>query len=349
MLSNRLVDHMVLEGGAANSTNPAQRAQLALDAGKMGCFEWHMDTGEVDCDRRLREHFGLRMDGTLMVEDFFAVIHPDDVPVVDAQVNRAIKETVDYDAEWRVILPGGKIRWLGARGRIIAFDQDGTPLRMLGLNWDITEQKEQQQRLSLMAREMNHRVKNIFAMIAALIRMAKTRTTDVSSFADVLRSQVFALSDAHALTMEYANASSKDAAIPAQRIVEGALAAWTREECDIPIDIDVSRAIMLDARQTSALAMMLYELATNAAKYGALISGEGSLKIALLMEPGGRAKLTWREVLTRRTLDPTRTSAAQDTGFGAVLMRQSALSLNGSLEQVVHPNGVEVSLNFPLA
>ncbi|RED13195.1 sensor histidine kinase [Pontivivens insulae] len=333
---------------AKAEVSDAVRAQLALRAGKMASFDWHMDTGIVESEAKLRELYGMPLVGQQTVDDFFAIIHPEDIPHVDAAITRAIEQDVDYQAEWRVIHPDGKIRWLGGQGRITARDADGTPQRMLGLNWDITDRKAQEEQLALMAREMNHRVKNIFAMIAALIRMAKSRTHDVASFADVLRSQVFALSDAHALTMEYSSSQGTAQAIPARRIVEAAVAAWNREGGVTEIVIDVSDQVTLDARQTSALAMMLYELATNAAKYGALAQDGGTLDISLLREPGDRARLIWREVLANRTLDPGAIAAAQDGGFGSVLLRQSALALDGSLQQDTRLQGVEVTLDFPI-
>jgi signal transduction histidine kinase len=74
------------------------------------------------------------------------MVHPDDRLVVEQAINRAVTEVTPYEAEFRMIHPDGSIRWVRGRGKVVA-DEAGQPLRMIGLNADITERKNAEQAL----------------------------------------------------------------------------------------------------------------------------------------------------------------------------------------------------------
>ena len=89
-------------------------------------------------------------------------IHPDDRDRKRAATETAIAERADYDIEYRVVIAKGEIRWLHVRGQP-SFRADGTPLRMAGITFDITDRKRAEERRDLLARELSHRVKNTLA------------------------------------------------------------------------------------------------------------------------------------------------------------------------------------------
>jgi diguanylate cyclase (GGDEF)-like protein/PAS domain S-box-containing protein len=116
--------------------------RVALEAARMGVWEWELPSGEVRWSERAAALFGLALrqfDGSL--DTVMRMIHPDDRARVTAAVDDCIEGRVeDFFAEYRVVRQDGKVRWLEARGRLYRNDS-GEPARMAGLTTDITEQK----------------------------------------------------------------------------------------------------------------------------------------------------------------------------------------------------------------
>ena len=114
------------------------RWDLAIAAAGAGTFDWDLVTGRLLWDQRLIELFGYD-DGTPFhesIEDFNARVHPDDRPHVGRALQFAIDTVGEYEAEYRVVRPDGRVLLLQARGRAIGVD--GRSRRVLGAAWDVT-------------------------------------------------------------------------------------------------------------------------------------------------------------------------------------------------------------------
>ncbi|MDZ8183384.1 MAG: PAS domain-containing protein [Nostoc sp. ChiSLP02] len=123
-----------------------ERLVLAQQVGKIGTCEWNIQTGELIWTEEMEALFGLTpgsFEGSY--EHWLKRLHPDDRPAADLAAQRTVNEGVDFDTEWRIILPNGKIRWLAAKAKI--FDGGSQPNRLIGVNMDVTEYKEVQQEL----------------------------------------------------------------------------------------------------------------------------------------------------------------------------------------------------------
>ncbi|MEM6844085.1 MAG: chemotaxis protein CheB [Bacteroidota bacterium] len=118
----------------------AERLNLVLQSSDIGTWEYNLRTGSVEGDSRLRELFELP-EGKLKFEQITSRIHPEDYPQVSATLERAIEINDLYTAEFRVILDNGEIRHLIGQGRLMD-NRAGKPYKMLGINLDITEQKQ---------------------------------------------------------------------------------------------------------------------------------------------------------------------------------------------------------------
>jgi diguanylate cyclase (GGDEF)-like protein/PAS domain S-box-containing protein len=116
--------------------------RLALEAARMGVWEWELPSGEVRWSERAAALFGLALqqfDGSY--DTVMRMVHPDDRARVTAAVDDCIEgRTQDFFVEYRVVWQDGKVRWLEVRGRLYRSDS-GEPMRMAGLTTDITEQK----------------------------------------------------------------------------------------------------------------------------------------------------------------------------------------------------------------
>jgi serine phosphatase RsbU (regulator of sigma subunit)/PAS domain-containing protein/anti-sigma regulatory factor (Ser/Thr protein kinase) len=122
--------------------------QLALDAAQIGTFDWDLRSDRLVWDDRLLELFGLDRDsfgGSIAA--FNASVHPEDLPRVTAALAGAIESCGHYDAEYRVELPDGEVRWIAARGRALA-GPAGTAVRVLGAAYDTTPVQEGEARVA---------------------------------------------------------------------------------------------------------------------------------------------------------------------------------------------------------
>ena len=120
---------------------------MAMNAAQMGTWEWNITDNTAKWSDETKRMFGRSPgdpEGT--PEDFFAFVHPDDSLSIEQALNRAINEGTPYEAEFRVLQPDGSIRWVRGKGKVL-IDESSKALRMIGLNADITEQKQAQEAL----------------------------------------------------------------------------------------------------------------------------------------------------------------------------------------------------------
>ncbi|WP_448614847.1 SpoIIE family protein phosphatase [Modestobacter sp. URMC 112] len=127
---------------------------LAIDAAGIGSFDWDLASGTLHWDDRLIELFGYD-EATFeqSIEDFTARLHPDDVSRVMDAVQSAVDRCGDFEVEYRVLVPGGGVRWVQGRGRALAGD-GGTATRVLGAAYDTTSQRHSDARVARVLESM---------------------------------------------------------------------------------------------------------------------------------------------------------------------------------------------------
>lgn len=120
-----------------------QRLQLATEAGGVGVWEWRLTTSDLIWDDRMFSLYGFeRPPLEFGYEEWKALVHDADIKFVEAQIRAALNNNAAYHPKFRIVLPeNGEIRYLEARGDVER-DADGEPVRMVGVCWDTTEQKE---------------------------------------------------------------------------------------------------------------------------------------------------------------------------------------------------------------
>lgn len=122
------------------------RLTLALEGGKMGLWEWNIPANCSIWNATEYELLGLPVGGgTEPTESFFQMIHPEDVSRLRESLEKIVKQGVDWREEFRIIRPDGKRRWLAAVGRVYR-DAKGQATAMIGVNYDITEDKSAESR-----------------------------------------------------------------------------------------------------------------------------------------------------------------------------------------------------------
>ncbi|WP_309135730.1 SpoIIE family protein phosphatase [Cellulomonas sp.] len=131
------------------------RWQLAVSAGGVGSFDWDLVTGHIDWDEQMHVLFGIPREAFGgRIEEFSAVVHPDDLAGVEQAIEGAISACSYYDAEYRVLLPDGAVRWVQARGQTLA-GEDGRAVRMLGAAYDTTAKRDAEGRIARVLETMS--------------------------------------------------------------------------------------------------------------------------------------------------------------------------------------------------
>ena len=123
-----------------------EHSKLALHSAKLGVWTWTMGRGEMWASEKTWELFGWPSNSKLDYVTLLKPIHPEDREGVQRQLKKAIREPADYQAEFRVLLPDGSIRWIKNLGRSHA-NTEGTPERIIGVSLDITDRKKDEQAL----------------------------------------------------------------------------------------------------------------------------------------------------------------------------------------------------------
>lgn len=325
-------------------------ALLALDAGRMGSWSLDIPTGEVVGDRLVATLLGFDFDAQPWnVSQFFTSVHPEDLDTVQQAVEKALTgENPYYDTIFRANHGGTSNAdvWLGARGQVTERDEDGAPLRLVGVNWDATEQKSHEQKLGLLAAEMDHRIKNAFAVILALLKIGDKLSDSKADFATTLRAQVEAMATAHALSARMARTTEDvGTKLNMSEIIEASLAPWLANDFEGPnrVSIVCDPDILVPPRKVSPLAMLLYEVSTNATKHGALAELEGSVEVVVARVSESTVVLRWIETAT----DIQPKSEAID-GFGTVLLQHCAQNLGGTFTQSKTPGRYETEFTMDL-
>ena len=196
---------------------------------------------------------------------------------------------------------------------------------------DLVTNKRQQ---DLMIAELNHRVKNILALIRSLSRQAKTSADSLESYAQALEKRIGALATAHDLAV--ANSLS---GVSLREIVETELQPYLRAT-DGAVTIS-GLVVGLRADVAPMIALVFHEVVTNAAKYGALSVKQGRVLIDWSVDEDGLA-FSWVEENGPPVTPPTR------KGFGQNLIRQAIpYEFDGTVEQHFPADGARFSFTLP--
>ncbi|WP_300973365.1 PAS domain-containing protein [Sphingomonas sp. LHG3406-1] len=131
------LEHRASETGA--------RLRLALAAGHNACWDWDLTTGKVTWDEELGKLTRIKDFGGNF-ESFWALVHEEDKPVVSAALERSLATGDDYRAEFRMVRPDRSVRWTFTQARVVQ-DEAGRPVRLVGIDSDITDQKTAQAEL----------------------------------------------------------------------------------------------------------------------------------------------------------------------------------------------------------
>ena len=221
---------------------------------------------------------------------------------------------------------------------------EGRPVRLVSISRDVTEQRQSEEAKQLLLRELDHRVKNLFAVTSGMVSMTARTAPSVAAMAEALRGRLMALATAHDLVRSAISPSAKPLAATSLRAL---IEAVVRPHVDTLADRRLTMhggELSLGASTTTSLALVLHELSTNSAKYGALSTPRGALAISWSMVAESLV-LEWSE-----DVGPEPTIAAPATrGFGSMLAESTVTrQLGGALVYDWRSSGVRIDMRVPL-
>ena len=224
-------------------------------------------------------------------------------------------------------------------GRIFFDDAHRRPVRAVGVMLDTTERREAEERQRLILRELNHRVKNNLAVVQAIVSQTMRMSPKPSEAFERIQARLMAISRTH----DFLNMSDWGG-VSLGRLLEGELEPHTSLDPErIVLD---GQVIVLDSTTALSLGLVFHELATNAAKYGALSVETGRLQVCWQLtaeNEAGTIRIDWIE----SGGPPVRTPRRK--GFGSRLIEGSVTGrLGGTVETEFARDGLRCRMIFPM-
>lgn len=263
-------------------------------------------------------------------------IHPEDRPSNEAALQRLVKEEIpSFEIFNRYLHQDGTVQWVHKHVSLLR-DAAGQPVRIIKLVTDMTEHKQHEERVQLLMREVNHRAKNLLAMVQAIAR--QTARHGAADFLDRFQARIQALARSQDLLVKTEWQGAELAELVRAQLAPFGDLLEGRITLEGP-------SLILSTAAAQTLGMTLHELATNAGKFGALSGPAGQIAISWAVTPeagGNRFAMRWQE-----SGGPSPEPPGQ-SGVGSALIRDMiALSLGAEVELGYPPEGLIWQMRCP--
>ncbi|MED5618152.1 PAS domain-containing hybrid sensor histidine kinase/response regulator [Ideonella sp. BN130291] len=260
------------------------RLQIALEAGRMGVWDWAPASQTSFWSPEVYTLLGLpaNPDEPLEASHFLQMVHPDDRTKLDAEIARVLAKGGDYESEFRILRADGEVRWLVSRGRVL-HDKDGRQSRLVGVNFDITERKlieqamaEADKRRTEFLAMLAHELRNPLAPIANAVRLLEKvgDAPDRRAMAtQILRRQTAHLSRLVDDLLEVSRVTQGRIELRMENVlvatavfqaVEAARPQAREREQTLSVDVSPALDLVVDPAR---LTQIISNLVTNAVKY----------------------------------------------------------------------------------
>lgn len=266
----------------------------------------------------------------------------------DGVSGAAMDRRIDVGSHtWIIRVSDKKPSMLSATARVTLFFGVVTSLMVMAIGRLITRRAAEDRRVlewlsrqsairNSLTRELNHRVKNTLANVLSIAALTRRRSSNIDEFTESLTSRIRALSATHDLLSQsdWSNA-------PLGEIVQSELAPYMGGE-DSHVSIS-GPLIKLAPHDAMSLGLAIHELATNAAKYGALSTMSGRIYVHWSMVASDQAEVFWREEGGPPVSEPNK------RGFGRDLIEKIvAHELRSEVDLQFLPSGVQCRLKVPV-
>ena len=280
-------------------------------------------------NQRWFDYTGTTLD-TMQGSGWQAVHHPDHVDRVVKRFERAFETGEPWEDTFPLRSRHGDYRWFLSRAMPV-YDDSGKIVRWFGTNTDVTEQKRIEERQQLLMREIDHRAKNVLAVAQSVVNL--TRADSAEDYKAAVQGRIGSLARAHSL-------------LAASRWEGADLRSLLQDETEHFSRTDVERIyldgppVSLPPSEAQTIALIVHELATNAAKYGALSHAAGRLDVSWRLNDEGLT-LSWIES------GSTNVRAPKAGGFGTDLIDRILKDSGSVLARDWRQDGLALTIHVP--
>lgn len=280
-------------------------------------------------------------DGSTDGEAWNGMFHPEDQPRAWERWRHSLATGDPYEIEYRLRRHDGVYRWTLGRAMPVR-DADGRIVRWFGTCTEIDDLKRMEQAKELVSQELSHRIKNIFAVISALVALSARQYPEARTFASALRTRISALARAHEFVRPHSDVSQPlMGSMTLHAFLKALFEAYVGPDGAPRVSVSGDDALFDDQAATS-VALLFHELATNASKYGALSTADGQVVLTTRGDDDGFT-LIWEE-----TGGPEVRKPPERSGFGSSLATLSVEGqLGGKLTRDWRPEGLRVVAVLP--
>jgi PAS domain S-box-containing protein len=314
-----------------------ERLRLASEAARLATFEYDQIDDQLQWSPKISEVLHIGVPEHQKFNAFVELIHTEDREAVRSYFRVAHLADTTTEIEFRITGSQG-VAWILGRAR--AFKNGGGAIpRVLGTLLDITDRKSAESHQQLLMAELDHRVKNILANVAAIARLSSSNAVSIGAFASALDGRIHAMSTAHDLLRQ-----SSWTGVDLHELVQGALAPFrSRTENDITVD---GERLRLTSKFAQSMALVLHELVTNAVKHGALSAPGGKVSVSWSRSAGpdgDRILFSWKERDGPICIKPNQSC------FGLSVIRSAASERGGHAEMRFPPEGFQFTFEGELS
>ena len=291
------------------------RLRLALRSARAGAWDYDIRRRQLHWSPEMFSLYGLDpASGLPTRESLTDRIAPAHRKRARREFSKAMLHGSSFTIEFPIIRPDGSEIWTALAGDVIQ-DETGRPVSARGIDQDITERKNWEKRQALLLRELSHRVKNTLAVIQSVARQTLRTASSPKLFVEAFEGRIRSLAASHSLLTEADWSGAK------LEVVIGSQVAVMAENFDQRFSLR-GPDVVLTAEFATQLGLVLHELATNAAKYGALSLPDGKIDV-VWTATNGKLNLLWRE-----RGGPELQAAPSHVGFGTMLILSSTLKVS---------------------
>lgn len=310
--------------------------RAATRAAGVALWSWNVDTDAITMDEPAYDLWEVSKDERKITFEILSKnIHPADLERVRSAFAATRAVVGAYEIDFR-ILTGTDIRWISARGQ--GDDADIADRIMFGIFLDVTQRKQAEEANELLAGEMSHRVKNLLTIATALTQITSRSAATKEDMAHELSSRLIALGRAQDLVRPLPGRKSEATLLG--DLISVLLAPYDEKGASVRIRVSVPKMNVGETSST-ALALVLHELATNSAKYGALSLSSGTLDVSCNAHED-EVVVMWTERGGPPVVAPTKLE-----GFGSKLVHRSmAAQLGGTIAFDWSDEGLVVTLRM---
>jgi two-component system, LuxR family, sensor kinase FixL len=251
------------------------RMELATHAANVGIWIRDLVQNEIWATDEWRELLGFGKSERIDLDGFLQKLHPEDREPVNRTFAKAVGGEGEYETEYRVMLPNGRLRWIASRGRV-EFDSVGKPIRVRGASVDITTQKQTEEELFLgrkleslevFAGGIAHDFNNFLTIIAGSIALAKTHLQAVESVRDILEPAAVACKRASSLASQLLAFEKSGAPVKSPAFLAGVVkdaVALARAGAHASIDLTIANELWAAEIDVEQISNALHNILLNA-------------------------------------------------------------------------------------